>query len=100
MGPETDTVRDRHIRRALGWRSGRAKARYPTRLHSPDVGNAALEVGAKQSEVVSALEEIVRNDICPTMVGAVGAGSFEPDTLSGAWPVILPLAPYFESIAA
>jgi hypothetical protein len=58
-------------------------------------------LGAKQTQVVSVLEKIARYDVCPAMVAAVGAGSSgKSDTLSGAWPVILPLAPYFESIAA
>ena len=34
-------------RRHDGWRSGRAKARYPTRLHSPDAGHTALDTGGK-----------------------------------------------------
>jgi len=55
----------------------------------------------KRGRVISAVEECVRHDVCPAMAGLVGAGSSgQPHRLSGAWPVILPLAPYFESIPA
>ena len=84
----------------MGGAPGERKPDIPLGCTRLMLATLLSRLGAKQSELVSALEEIVRNDICPTMVGAVGAGSSEPDTLSGAWPVILPLAPYFESIAA
>ena len=68
----------------MGGAPGERKPGIPLGCTRLMLATLLSRLGAKQTEVVSALEEIVRNDICPAMVGAVGAGSSEPDTLSGA----------------
>ena len=87
-----------------GGARGERKPDIPLDCTRPMLATLLSTLGAKQTQIGSALEELVALDVCPAMVAVVGAGAAgKPDTLSGAWRVILPLAPYlapyFESIA-
>jgi hypothetical protein len=42
---------------------------------------------------------IAAKGVCPALVGLIGEGlNSKPGTLSGVWPVVLPIAPYQETI--
>src|SRR5215471_1931962 len=44
-------------------------------------------------------QKIVDADVCPALVGLIGpATSGDPGKYCGAWPLLLPLAPYAEAV--
>jgi hypothetical protein len=51
---------------------------------------------ATRTWMVECLEAIIANNICPAIVGLLGdrSGKF----INGAWPLVLPLAPYVEAV--
>jgi hypothetical protein len=48
--------------------------------------------------MVDGLEMIVGMGVCPAVVGLIGKGS--ETGLCGAWPLVLPLAPYVDAVVA
>ena len=48
--------------------------------------------------VIEGLEMVMAADACPAMVGLIGKSTVTG--LCGAWPLVLPLAPYVETVIA
>ena len=49
--------------------------------------------------VLASIERVAAENVCPVLVGLFGKGSSDhPDSHSGAWPILLPLAPYMSQV--
>jgi hypothetical protein len=49
-----------------------------------------------RADMIKGLEMIVAMDVCPAMIGLIGDGT--KTGLSGVWPLVLPLAPYVDTV--
>jgi hypothetical protein len=89
----------RVLLRDHGAKPGKAAAR----AMPPQRGERALGIllasipQAELAELLERLERLSDNGVCPAMIGLLGPGSDGRDnSFSGAWPVLLPLAPYLD----
>jgi hypothetical protein len=54
---------------------------------------------AERHKMLEGIETVVDNDVCPALIGLVGpAASGRPNTICAVWPLLMPLAKYFEQV--